>query len=205
MRRIPFILLAMLLLARPNAAHARIPALGVPVTAVAGQQFVVHWADLPAGVREVELELRLDGGRWVRISPELESAEGRFVWRVPALASGHAVVRLRGGGEGFERELTSSREFRIDARLTPVTARSLALEWWTVGEHAGASGWRSGGATAGPSHGLTGGQAVIPSQSQVAVAGPRQITNRLDRPVGHSTLGALPATRSAIRQRPMRL
>ena len=199
MRRIPFILLAMLLLARPHAAHARTPALGVPVTAIAGEQLVVRWADLPAGVGEVELELSLDGGRWVRISPELESAEGRFVWRVPALASGHAVVRLLGGGEGFERELMASREFRIDARVALSSARPTTLDWWTVGEHTCASGWRPGGAAASPSHGLAGCQAVIPSQSQVAVVGPGRLPDRFDEPVMQSTRGVSAACRSRPR------
>lgn len=101
----------------------------------AGESVAVEWRDLPAGVHEVELELSLDGGRWVRISPELEAYEGRWRWRVPSMPTSHARLRLRAGGRtesGIETEEVAavSAEFAIASE-----AASLGTEWWHVGEH----------------------------------------------------------------------
>src|SRR5439155_20954032 len=87
MRRPSSILLAMLLLARANAAHARPLALETPAVVSDGQELVVRMPGLPDAIHEVELELSLDGGRWVRVSPELTAGRWVFAWRVPSVAT----------------------------------------------------------------------------------------------------------------------
>jgi hypothetical protein len=144
------ILLAMLLLARPQPVQARPPALDVPGVVEVGQRLEIRWDGLPGSVEEVELELSLDGGRWVRISPELEARDGRYLWLVPAATSARARIRLRAGGadagEPFEAEAATSAEFRIESREPVTAAHKSGLDWWHVGERAGARGWERGGA-----------------------------------------------------------
>jgi hypothetical protein len=143
MRRLPLILAALLLLARSAPALAGSAGLSVPRAVHAGQWLELRWADLPAGTREVELELSLDGGRWLRISPELEARDGHFRWQVPATVSVHARLRLRAGGDGFEDEFGSSAEFTIEAREQSLARAAHGADWWQVGEHTSAHGWRA--------------------------------------------------------------
>jgi hypothetical protein len=143
-----FFLLAMLLLARPGSARAGTPLLAVPDEVVTGQRLELHWEGLPNAVDEVELELSLDGGRWVRISPELAAGEGRFVWNVPEVVSSGARLRLRAGGAGFEREIAASAPFRIASRRTVAGMGSGGPDWWRVGEHSRGPGWEADGRAA---------------------------------------------------------
>ena len=65
---------------------------GIPPRVVAGSRLEIAWSGLEVGAREVELELSLAGGRWMRISPELEAREGRYRWRVPPDLDRKSVV-----------------------------------------------------------------------------------------------------------------
>lgn len=179
MGRIPVTSFAMLLLALPAGARAMPGALTVPATATAGAYVVLRWDRLPDSVREVEVELSLDGGRWVRVSPERDATDGRFVWRVPEVASARARLRLRAGGDGFECELLASGEFRIDARVAPNPSAG-GLEWWKVGEHAHARGWGTGGAAASLAPESVVCVAETAPQSEISAPGPSVAAVRLD-------------------------
>jgi len=112
----------------PDAAEARLE--GVPDVVHAGDVVEIRWRELPADVREVELELSLGGGRWVRISPELEALEGRFAWRAPQGVGGAAVLRLRAGGAGGERDVAECA-FRL---VGEASGPDLVVGWpggWT--------------------------------------------------------------------------
>lgn len=113
MRVLPAILTALFLLApaTPARAAAKLVVRGTAVRAHDTEG--VEWSGLPGWAQEVELELSLDGGRWVRVSPELEAREGGFRWAVPAIASARARLRLRAGGEHREEVLAESEEFVI--------------------------------------------------------------------------------------------
>jgi len=137
-------LLALFAVAGSARAEPRLA--GVPARVVAGEGFDIAWSGLGPRVREVELELSLAGGRWVRISPELEAREGHFAWRVPSGLAGPARLRLRVGGDGFETAAAVSPEFAIEARVDrsswlPATA-SVSEEWWSLGRGSGSAGSR---------------------------------------------------------------
>ncbi len=119
-----------LVLAAPSA-HAAPRLDGAPRTAHAGDVIRFAWSGLASGVREVELELSLDGGRWVRISPEMDARAGGYAWRVPASASGIARVRLRSGGEWFERVAAETPAFPI-AGSSAFARPGSGDEWWDV-------------------------------------------------------------------------
>jgi len=121
MRRAPFILTAMFVLALTVAAHpaaafgAGAISLDVPAVVTAGQSVELCWSAVPADVEELEIVLSLDGGGsyHVRVSPELEAIEREYRWRVPDLPAAHARLMLRMGGEEGERAGALSQEFRI--------------------------------------------------------------------------------------------
>jgi hypothetical protein len=131
MRPLLPILLAVLLALVASAADAAPRLDGLPRAPHAGDVVHLEWSGLGRDVREVELELSLDGSRWVRISPEMEARDGRFDWHVPEWASGIARLRLRSGGELFERVAVVSEAFAI-----PAHGRAPQLEcsgeWWDV-------------------------------------------------------------------------
>jgi hypothetical protein len=143
------LVLALVATSAPATAAPRLR--GVPARVRAGTALEITWTGLAPEAHEVELELSLGGGRWVRISPELEAREGVFAWRVPAALSGPARLRLRYGGEGFEAE-GDATPFVIEADAgAPMTLRpdpGLG-EWWCLGQHSGAppSGQVSGAAS----------------------------------------------------------
>ena len=132
MRSLPPFLVLLALLATPVAAlAARLE--GVPRVATAGSTLELTWSDLSAHADEVELELSLDGGRWIRATAEHDAASGRLTWRVPALMSGHARLRLRAGGTWAEAVVAHSGVFVIEGvapapRPNPATA----AHWWTA-------------------------------------------------------------------------
>lgn len=135
MRRLPLLLLALLVLLVPVSATA-MPELRASATRVqAGDLLTIEWSRLPAGTHEVEFELSLDGGRWLRISPELDAHEGLFEWRVPEGLSGRARVRLRYGREHEEHE---GGELALTIGAAGVASGPGAIrtagEWWNVGE-----------------------------------------------------------------------
>jgi hypothetical protein len=209
MRRFPIHLLAMLLLARPQPARASTPALDVPGMVEAGQRLEIRWAGLPETVQEVELELSLDGGRWVRISPELEAREARYHWRVPAVTSARARLRLRAGGRDaggdFERELTTSAEFRIESREPVAALHGSGLEWWRVGERAAACGWERTRAAATLSEERSAGMAEPDSRSQAHAHAPSGAYASLDRRIASTAPRAASAEPTAARRHPLRL
>jgi hypothetical protein len=133
--------LAMLLLAPAARAATRPHLEGIPAHIRAGAEICITWTGLGADVHEAELELSLAGGRWVRISPELEAREGGFSWHVPVGLSGPARLRLRYGGERFEAEGEVSTPFVIAPgnRGTVSVAPDRELgEWWCLGRDTGA-------------------------------------------------------------------
>lgn len=89
--------LALIVTAAPAAAEPELH--GIPVHVRAGTDLEITWTGLGPEAHEAELELSLSGGRWVRISPELEVREGHFTWHVPAGLAGPARLRLKYGGE----------------------------------------------------------------------------------------------------------
>src|SRR5262245_24613566 len=91
------LVLALLAAAAPAGAAPRLG--GIPARVRAGVELRITWYGLGADAHEAELELSLAGGRWVRISPELEAREGGYTWRVPSRLSGPARLRLKYGGE----------------------------------------------------------------------------------------------------------
>ena len=111
-------LLAALVLALPAA-----PALAAPGPALAwpgaeiraGQTVELSWSELPAGVEEMEILLSLDDGRHysIRVSPELDAHERRYLWRVPNLPAARARLRMRLGTTSAEIETGPTSPFRI--------------------------------------------------------------------------------------------
>lgn len=113
-----------------SSAHAA-PALSAPPAHVrAGDLVRLEWSDLPADVHEVELELRIEGGAWVRISPEMEADEGHYLWRVPDVTSSQAELRLRMGGRDSEESLPPTGVFRIEGTPHSGPPRPRSLEGW---------------------------------------------------------------------------
>ena len=124
---------------RVRAAELRLS--GVPPRVLAGERVHVAWSGLSSRAHEVELELSLAGGRWVRISPELDAREGRYSWRVPASFAGPARIRLRCGGDGFEDASEGTAEFVIVADPRASHAPGATFDdgdWWTLGRRGGA-------------------------------------------------------------------
>src|SRR5262249_62289364 len=101
MRPLRAALFALVLAVSATTAVAEPRLLGIPTHVPAGGRLHVRWTGLGPEVHEAELELSLGGGRWTRISPELDANEGGFTWVVPAGLAGPARLRLRDGGEGF--------------------------------------------------------------------------------------------------------
>ena len=130
--------LAMAAAAVPAAAAPRLH--GIPPHVRAGTDLEITWTGLGPEAHEAELELSLAGGRWVRISPELDAREGRFTWNVPAGLAGPARLRLRYGGEWFEAEGELSTPFVLEAAADGLAggAPDAGLgEWWCLGRNAG--------------------------------------------------------------------
>src|SRR5207237_436906 len=88
-------------------------ALALPAVLHAGDAIALHWDAAPSGVQEIELVLSVDGGRHFRlhVSPELDPATARYVWRVPNLDAGDAVLALRAGTPGHEAVWLTSGHF----------------------------------------------------------------------------------------------
>jgi hypothetical protein len=125
--------------AAPAAAAPRLH--GIPTHVRAGAELRITWTGLGPEAHEAELELSLAGGRWVRISPELEAREGGFTWRVPAGLAGPARLRLKYGGEAFEAEGELSTPFVLEALGDAIANRMSEAglgEWWCLGRQAGA-------------------------------------------------------------------
>lgn len=147
-RLLPAVLLvAALLAALASRAQAEPRLSGWSEVVRAGESIDIAWSDLPAGTHEVELKVSIDGGRWKRISPELEAHEGHFVWRVPKSMRGEARVRLCYGGGHGEEEAAPSEAFRIEGDAVSGPARLDADDQWTSRGgfgHGGSGEWMDG-------------------------------------------------------------
>ena len=135
MRPLPALLasasLSLLLVGSIAPAACAAPTLSSPPSHVrAGDLVRLQWGDLPSDVHEVELELRLEGGPWVRISPEMEADEGHYLWRVPDVTSSRAELRLCMGDKRSERALPPSGVFRIEGAPHAGPPRPRSLEGW---------------------------------------------------------------------------
>lgn len=126
-----FMLLSSLLAASANMAQAEPRLTGWSDVVQAGERIDIAWSDLPAGTHEVELKVSIDGGRWKRISPELEAHEGHFVWRVPTSMRGEARIRLCYGGGDGEEEGSPSAPFRIEGAARAGLDQLDADDQWT--------------------------------------------------------------------------
>jgi hypothetical protein len=107
-----------------------IPILETPGEVRAGDRVLVRWGRFGRDVEELELLLSIDAGRryTIRISPELEGAENRYVWRVPNLGAHDARVRIRARLDG--REVNG----RPSASFTMVQDRGRPRERWLFDE-----------------------------------------------------------------------
>ena len=124
------VFLALAIFCTPRPGHAG-AVLRVPASVVrSGETVELSWCELPRNAREVELEISLDGGRWLRISPELEASEGVFHWFVPSGFSGEARLRLRWGGEGFESDGVLV-PLRIESAGTSLHPKP-GSDWWNL-------------------------------------------------------------------------
>ena len=93
-----------------------------------GEVVEVSWTGVDRDADEVELLLSLDGGRQIalRLTEQLPSRSGSYLWRVPNLSSRQAAFVLRMGVGGREIESAPSALFQIQpARSRPPEA----LNW----------------------------------------------------------------------------
>ena len=129
-----FCLLLTLIATAPAHAAARLQ--GPERVVAAGERVELSWSGLSERADEVELEWSLAGGRWLRLSPELDARTGRYEWRVPSGAAGAVRVRLCAGGEHEEWVAAECGfEVRGDAPAGPAPGAALD-EWWDLGAHA---------------------------------------------------------------------
>lgn len=131
-RLLPAVLLvATLLAALSSRAQAEPRLSGWSEVVRAGDRVDIVWSELPAGTHEVELKVSIDGGRWKRISPELEAQDGHFLWRVPQSMKGEASIRLCYGGGHGEEEAAPSERFRIEGAALSGPAKLDGDDQWT--------------------------------------------------------------------------
>jgi hypothetical protein len=131
-------LIALVALVAPASAAPRLD--GIPTHVTAGTELRITWLGLGPEAHEAELELSLDGGRWVRVSPELDAREGGYTWHVPAGLAGPARLRLKYGGEWFEAAAEVSTPFVLEAGegVTTMRVPDPGLgEWWCLGRGSG--------------------------------------------------------------------
>jgi hypothetical protein len=159
MRTLLTLITAMILLAAASTVRAT-ARLGVGGGSLrAGVAERIEWSGLPEWADEVELELSLDGGRWVRVSPELEAREGGYSWVVPEVGCGHARLRLRAGGEHHEEIVAVSDEFGLESSPGAL----IGDDWWHLGErHATATGLAPASARFSEATGIA--SLVVPSR-----------------------------------------
>ncbi len=142
-----FLLVATLLATFASRAQAEPRLSGWSEVVRAGDRVDIAWSELPVGTHEVELKVSIDGGRWKRISPELEAHEGHFLWRVPESMRGEARLRLCYGGGHGEEEATPSEAFQIEGAAVSGPAKLDADDQWTSRGgfgHGGGGEWVDG-------------------------------------------------------------
>jgi hypothetical protein len=99
-----------------------------------GATILIRWSGVPADAEEIELLLSVDGGRHfsLRLTDELDSSSGSFLWRVPGLSTDAASLALRMGVHGQEVMSAPGPLFRLSrGPSTPgVLLRWKAGEFW---------------------------------------------------------------------------
>ncbi|MEO5987375.1 MAG: hypothetical protein ABIU54_02270 [Candidatus Eisenbacteria bacterium] len=104
---------------------------GLPQVVRNGGRIDIAWSGLPAGTREVELEVSIEGGPWKRISPELEAHQGHYIWRIPAHFVGSARMHLLFGSDHGESYSAPSEPFEIEGIGPPGPAHLCEDDRWT--------------------------------------------------------------------------
>jgi hypothetical protein len=172
----PIALAAILTVAPAWVAAARAPfdarVVMTATTVHAGDLVELRWNTLPSNVEELEILLSLDGGRHyaVRVTPECDPRAGRYLWRVPNLATSSARLRLRLGVEEREIEAEPGTMFEIVA--PPEFDRFHENGWWSGLVHDRS---RPGAGLAAPRAALGSardGQAVSPAPRDEALPAP---------------------------------
>ena len=93
-----------------------------------GDTVRIRWSGVPADAEEIELLLSVDGGEHfsLRLTDELDSSSGSFLWRVPSLSTDAASLALRMGAHGTEIVSAPGPLFRLShGPSTP----SVLLRW----------------------------------------------------------------------------
>ena len=97
-----------------------------------GEIVQIRWSGVPADAEEIELLLSVDGGQHfsLRLTDELDSSSGSFLWRVPSLLTDSASLAIRVGAHGEETVSASGPLFRLShGPSTPAV-----LLRWKAGE-----------------------------------------------------------------------
>jgi hypothetical protein len=97
-----------------------------------GETVQIRWSGVPADAEEIELLLSVDGGRHfsLRLTDELDSSSGSFLWRVPSLLTDSASLAIRTGAHGQEIVSAPGPLFRLSH--SPSTPAVLLR--WKAGE-----------------------------------------------------------------------
>ncbi len=132
--------LALLLSPAALAGWGEIVSPGADSVLVPGTTVEVVWTGVPPEVDELELLLCLDneGGRTVRLTPQLDPRVGRATVLVPHLPSPSARLRMRVGVRGRELDGPVSAQLVIapDPSARLATVRPHAGELWAGRENA---------------------------------------------------------------------
>lgn len=98
----------------------------------AGDVVTFEWSGLPEGIEEVELEYAAPGGRWARLSPEIEAEEREYRWKTPAGVAGAIRVRLM-HGRRHEESIAAEITLRLVANLERAPAQGVrAADAWDL-------------------------------------------------------------------------
>jgi hypothetical protein len=104
-----------------------------------GETVQIRWSGVPADAEEIELLLSVDGGEnfSLRLTDELDSSSGSFLWRVPGLLTDTASLAIRMGAHGEEIVSAPGPLFRLShGPSTPaVLLRWKAGEIWVDSRH----------------------------------------------------------------------
>jgi hypothetical protein len=97
-----------------------------------GETVQIRWSGVPANAEEIELLLSVDGGQHfsLRLTDELDSSSGSFLWRVPSLLTDAASLAIRMGARGDEILSAPGPLFRLSH--SPSTPAVLLR--WEAGE-----------------------------------------------------------------------
>ena len=189
-RSLSALLMLVLLTLQAPVARAAVTFTASRTHAVAGERITFDWQGLPDDAHEVELELSLAGGRWIRVSPGLEPRDGRFVWTAPTGLVGEARVRLRVGGR-HDEQVVAEVPLRFVAEVV-LGPHATSDEWWSVESHrtpdascSNGAVWGTWRATASFTHDTTPTRDPGPTSVAFALA---TTTLRAPAPVGPRTL-----------------